>query len=222
MTQAWHNFLALPLVVHIIAWAVLGLAAIFALIKGRVLAGAWNASGRMFWSWVSRHVSSNPKPTTRFDLRMVAGSLIYANWSIGTAVGKEPVMILMCQMHFAHVENVNAILKRGYLEGTIDVFPMTEIEVEGPYEDPAPVCVLVKPIKAKTGKNLTGRFVFIDQFNGKHVSEKITFQPNTIPPDLRAKRLIDCPNCFICNQPVEFSEQAPEAQITAHIKCIWP
>jgi hypothetical protein len=128
----------------------------------------------------------------------------------------------MFTMNFAHVEEISVVIKGAYLKGTKEVFPMGEIVVEGPYDPTASVCIGVSPIKAKPGKKLTGQIVFVDQFNRKHVSEEITFSPNTIPSDSLANHLKREPNCFFCGQPVQLRDQAQEAPMTAHIRCIWP
>jgi hypothetical protein len=159
----------------------------------------------------------------RIDLRMVAGSPLHSNWSVSLEPGgKKPMLIIMCTMNFAHKENVSVIIKRGYLKGTKAVFPTNDIVVEGAYDPPASICMGVSPVKAKPGQKLTGRLVFVDQFNGKHKSEEITFSPNTVPSDLQVNRLKTSPNCVFCNQPVKLEDQAQEAQMTAHTTCIWP
>jgi hypothetical protein len=221
----WHTFLALPLVVRVIAWSALGVAALIAAIKAKALHAAWSAVCNWFWGWVSKNVSSHPsRPNTNVDLRLVAGSSIHSHWSIGAApISKQPMMILVFTMNFAHVEPISVHIKRAYLKGTKEMFPMPEIVVEGPYDQQAAsVCIGLSPVKAKPGKDLTGKIVFVDQFNGKHVSEELTFYPNTLPHEMLVKQLEKNPNCFFCNRPVEISDQAQEAQLTAHIGCIWP
>jgi hypothetical protein len=155
------------------------------------------------------HASVQQRHAKRTDLRMVAGTPLHANWSVSTTpVGKKPMLILMCTMNFAHNQGGSVHIKRAYLKGTREEFPMSEIVVEGPYDPPASVCIGLSPVKAKPGKELVGRLIFVDQFNGKYVSEKITFRPNTIPSDMRANQLKASPNCVFCNKPVDVKDQA--------------
>src|SRR5712692_46637 len=167
----WHTFSASPLVVRVITWA-LGVTALIAAIKTKALHAAWDGARKWFWGWVSNNVSSHPtKPNTNVDLRLVAGSSIHSSWSISTApIGKEPILLLVFTMSFAHVDEISVIIKRAYLKGTKEKFPMGDIVVEGPYDQTASVCIGVSPVKAKPGKKLTGKIVFVDQFNHKHVS----------------------------------------------------
>jgi len=161
----------------------------------------------------------------RADLRMVSGTPLHATWSVSETpppLEKKPMMILICQMHFAHAENWSVILKRAYLKGTKEVFPMADIVVEGSCDpQPESVCIGLTPLKAKPGRDFVGKLIFVDQFNDKHVSEKITFRPNTIPSNMHANRLQSSPNCVFCGRPVTLEDQAKEAQMTAHTKCIW-
>jgi hypothetical protein len=223
ITQLWHSFLALPLVVRIVGFLAVVLAAVKAKAIAEFTKAAWNAASNWFWSSVSNHVSSHPpKASTKVDLRMVAGSPLHSNWSISvTPTGKEPMLLLLFTMGFAHAEDMSVIIRRAYLKGTTDSFPIGEIVVEGPYDQPETFCIGVTPVKAKPGKKLTGKVVFVDQFNHKHESDKITFSPNTMPPDLLASKLEKTPNCVFCNQKVELADQAKEAQMTAHTSCIW-
>ena len=161
---------------------------------------------------------------SRVDLRMVPGDPLHANWSISQSPSdKKPMMILLCSMNFAHNENISVILKRGYLRGTSEVFAMNPVVVEGSQDGHESICISVAPVKTKPGKELKARLVLVDQFNNKHESEKITFKPNTIPDDfIKTKILSAFPNCAFCGQPVTFEDQAKEAQMTAHTRCIWP
>jgi hypothetical protein len=157
------------------------------------------------------------------DLRIVAGEPIHANWSIGQSpLDKKPMMILLCSLNFAHGEDGSVILRRGYFQGTREVFAMAPIVVEGAYDPRESFSISVAPVKAKPRKTLKGRLIFVDQFNNKHKSEKLTFQPNTIPDDfIRTRILTASPNCAFCGKPVAFEDQAKEAQMTAHARCIW-
>ncbi len=159
----------------------------------------------------------------RTDLRIVAGEPLHASWSIGQSpLDKKPMMILLCSVSFAHAENGSVILKRGYLEGTREVFAITPIVVEGPDDPRESFPISVAPVKAKPGKALKGRLIFVDQFNNKHKSEKLTFRPNTLPNDfIKTKTLTASPNCAFCGRLVTFEDQAKEAQMTAHTRCIW-
>jgi hypothetical protein len=159
----------------------------------------------------------------RVDLRFVAGDPLHANWTIGQSpLDKKPMMILLCSVNFAHGENISVILKRGYFQGTREVFAMTPIVVEGAYDERESFAISVAPVKAKPGKKLKGRLIFVDQFNNKHKSEKLTFHPNTVPDDfIKTKILAAFPNCAFCGRPVTFEDQAKEAQMSAHTRCIW-
>ncbi len=160
----------------------------------------------------------------RVDLRMVPGGTLHASWSVSVTppqLGKKPMMILMCQMHFAHAEDWSVILKRAYLKGTREAFPMADVVVEGSCDQPESICIGLTPLKVKPGQDLVGKLIFVDQFNEKHISEKITFRPNTIPANMHANHLQSSPNCVFCNQPVTLEDQAKEAQMTAHTACIW-
>lgn len=156
------------------------------------------------------------------DLRMVVGSPLHTNWSIGMApITKEPMLMLICEMNFAHCERGSVILKRAHLKGTTEAFPINEIVVNDSCEAPKSICLGVTPIKSQAGQPLTGRLVFVDQFNQKHKSDKITFRPNTVPKEMHERRLQSSPNCVFCNERVELKDQALEAQMSAHIKCVW-
>jgi hypothetical protein len=159
----------------------------------------------------------------RADLRIVAGDPLHANWSIGQSpLDKKPMMILLCSVNFAHNENISVILKRGYFQGTKEVFAMAPIVVEGAYDPRESFAISVAPIAAKPGMALKGQLIFVDQFNSKHKSERLTFRPNTMPDDfIKTKILTAFPNCVFCGKPVTFEEQAKEAQMTAHTRCIW-
>src|ERR1700733_8971313 len=140
----------------------------------------------------------------RIDLRIVAGEPLHANWSIGQSpLDKKPMMILLCSMNFAHGENGSVILRRGYFQGTREVCAMTPITVEGAYDPRESFAISVAPVKAKPGKTLKGCMIFVDQFNNKHKSEKLTFRPNTAPVEfIRTTILTASPNCAFCGQPV--------------------
>jgi hypothetical protein len=159
----------------------------------------------------------------RIDLRIVTGEPLHANWSIGRSpLDKKPMMILLCSLSFAHGEDGSVILRRGYLQGTREVFAMTPIVVEGANDPRESFAISVAPVKAKPGKALKGRLIFVDQFNNKHKSEILTFRPNTMPVDfIKTKILAASPNCAFCGGSVTFEDQAKEAQMTAHTRCIW-
>jgi hypothetical protein len=217
-TQLWHI-----LAVRIVAWSTLGIAAAIAATKSKALRAATSAAQNMFLNWVAGNLSSrHPATNTRVKLSLVAGSSLHSTWSVGvTPIGKQPMLILTFTMNFAHVSEISIHLKRGYLKGTHEVFPIPEIVVEGPYDPTGSVCIGVAPVRSKPGRKLTGKVVFVDQFNHEHTSDEITFSPNTLPPELRSNQLKKSPNCVFCDKPVEFADQAEEAQMTAHTKCIW-
>jgi hypothetical protein len=159
----------------------------------------------------------------RIDLRIVVGEPLHASWSIGQSpLDRKPMMILLCSLNFAHGEDGSVILKRGYFQGTREVFAMTPIVVEGAYDPRESFSISVAPVKARPGETLKGRLIFVDQFNSKHKSETLTFRPNTMPDDfIRTKILATSPNCAFCGSPVTFEDQAKEAQMTSHTRCIW-
>lgn len=187
--------------------------------------GVFILSGAVLLTYIVTTVYAlvRERSSKRIDLRIVPGSPLHCNWSVGQGPGEKeaqtPILIIMCPMNFAHYEDFSVIIKNAYLKGTKSAFPMTDIVVEGSCDGLEQVCLYVSPIKAKAGQKLTGRLVFVDQFNDKHVSEKITFSPNTIPSHLRGKT---SPNCVFCGHPVKAEDQAQEAQMTAHTTCIWP
>lgn len=168
------------------------------------------------------HTLLRKRSERRVDLRMVPGSSIHSTWSVSVEpLSKKPMMILICRMNFAHYESFSLIIKNAYLRGTRATFPLADIVVEGSCDDSTSLCIGVLPIKAKPGKELVGRLVFVDQFNDRHATERITFRPNTLSADWFAARLQTSPNCAFCDKPVTLEEQAQEAQMTAHISCIW-
>lgn len=170
---------------------------------------------------IHSHVAK--RPDQHVDLRIVAGEPLHASWSIGQSpLDRKPMMILLCSLNFAHGGNGSVILKRGYFQGTREVFAMTPIVVEGAYGPRESFAISVAPVKAKLGKTLKGRLIFIDQFNNKHKSETLAFRPNTMPDDfIKTKILAATLNCAFCGASVTFENQAKEAQMTTHTRCIW-
>ena len=191
----------------------------FYVVGAFILSGSVLATHLVTWAFAVRQRLS----AKRVDLRMVSGSPIYSTWSIGQQpLGKKPMLMLISQMNFAHYEDFSVILKDAYLKGTKSVMPTTDIVVEGSCDNRTPLCIGMWPIKAKPGKTFTGKLVFVDQFNDKHVSGSITFSPNTMPSELLAKNLAAHPTCAFCGQQVTLEAQAKEAQVTAYTTCIWP
>jgi hypothetical protein len=64
----WQHFLALPLVARIVAWAVLGLLALWAIIKAKVIHAALkkvtDAASEYFWAWFRKKVATGESPDT--------------------------------------------------------------------------------------------------------------------------------------------------------------
>jgi hypothetical protein len=172
--------------------------------------------GSGLWTEVRKHQSDGR------DLRIVTGNPVYSTWSIGSGPHKRPILVLMCRLSFAHTENVAMVLRKAFLKGTTQVVPMNDLVVEGAYDPPEHICIHLSPVVSKPGRTLSGKLVFVDQFNKRHVSEKIDFSPNVLPVASFEKLLVSNPNCFFCNQPVTLQDQAKEAQIPAHLKCVWP
>jgi hypothetical protein len=60
----WHSFLTQPLVIRVLAWVALGVAALIALIKAKAIhaacSAAWSAVSSRFWKAVANKVSVNP------------------------------------------------------------------------------------------------------------------------------------------------------------------
>jgi hypothetical protein len=160
-----------------------------------------------------------PLGKNRFDLRLVPGNPLHQKWSIG-AVGNIPTLNVMVAMNFAHDEqNLSAHIKRAYLKGTKEATTLVpEVVVDGPYGDQEVIHMSLLPIKAKSGRKLRSKVVFVDQFNGKHVSDKVTFTPQAVPASARGTQPL---NCFFCHKPVEAGDTVPEAVVPAHAKCIW-
>jgi hypothetical protein len=140
-------------------------------------------------------------------------------WSVG-AYGNEPILNVIARLHFAHSKkNFSVILKRAYLKGTTEVVGLTrEIIVDGPYGQAEAINLFLRPIKAKAGKNLIGKIVFIDQFNRKHLTDKLTFRPAQTPVSLRGNQSI---NCYFCHKPVDTVDIPLESSVPAHKSCIW-
>lgn len=157
------------------------------------------------------------------DLRIVAGEPLHASWTIGQSpLDKKPMMILLCSLNFAHAGDGSVILKRAYLQGTREVLAMTPIVVEGAYDPRESFAISIAPVKAKPGKMLKGRLVFVDQFNNRHKSEVLAFRPNTMPADfIKATILAASQSCAFCGKSVAFEDQAREAQMAAHTRCVW-
>jgi|HubBroStandDraft_5_1064220.scaffolds.fasta_scaffold97864_2 hypothetical protein len=169
------------------------------------------------------HSSISARRQKKIDLHIVGGSPMFSNWTIGASpIDKKPMLILICDINFAHGGDTSAVIRRAYLEGTKQIVPMGDIVVEGAYDEKTTLCIHVSPVKAKPGKKLVGRLVFVDQFADKHRSDKITFRPNTMPSDFQIATVQRSPNCVFCGKPVELAGQAKEAQMTAHIQCVWP
>jgi hypothetical protein len=128
------------------------------------------------------------------DLRIVSGPSIHATWSIGmTPLGKKPMLMLMCQIDFAHDQHSSVIVRRAYLKHAKEEFPTGPIVINPEVLlHPTLVYIGVTPVKARPGRILVGRLVFVDQFNDKHTSDKIAFRPNTVPAEMHIKRLQTC------------------------------
>jgi hypothetical protein len=80
----------------------------------------------------------------RADLKLVPGSPTYCIWSVGGMMmgkRKEPVLFLTFDMSFAHSGSTSIIVRRAYLKGTEEAFPIDEIVVDGPYCDPESICI---------------------------------------------------------------------------------
>jgi hypothetical protein len=160
-----------------------------------------------------------PRGRNRIDLRLVPGNPRLHKWSIG-AVGEVPTMNVMLAMNFAHnAQNVSVHIKRAYLKGTREATTLLpEVVVDGPYGDQELIHMALVPIKARPGRKLSGKVVFVDQFNDKHVSGRITFAPQAVPATARGTSPL---NCFFCHKPLAAAETVPEAVVPAHAKCIW-
>jgi hypothetical protein len=169
-------------------------------------------------SGVYSYISDRMSKQQPVDLRLVVGNPILCQWGIA-ALGDKPVMSVSVAMNFAHHQrDFSIIIKQAYLKGTRAAIRIFEIVVDGPHNGEKVIHMTLLPIKAKRGTNLKSRVVFVDQFNGKHVSERITFTPRTVPLASRGQRPL---NCFFCHKTVDPSDLAENAAIIAHIKCIW-
>jgi hypothetical protein len=212
--QLVHKLAGQPLVVRVLA--VLTAPAVVGVIRPKLVQAAWDGMVsvlRRSWRKIRPQSQSKRRP---IDLRLVLINPLGCMWGVG-AKANTPTMTLHFRMNFAHAEkNLSVIVQRAYLKGTQPVITMP-IVVEGPHDEPQQIHLTVTPIKAKTGKKLKGKIVFVDQFNDSHVSETITFFPNP-----HRIQLMGTPHCLFCGKPIESGDQAPEAQVPAHTSCVWP
>ncbi len=181
------------------------------------LVAAFIVSGVVFLTHVGTFIYERVGQLRKADLRLVTGNPSQCRWYIG-ASGGTPTMLVRAAMSFAHKEeNLSVCVRHAYLKGTKEAAKLLpEIVVAGLYGQEVQFQMSLLPIKAKRGQNLRGRIVFVDQFNCKHVSDRITFTP---APHVLAST--EVANCFFCHERVEPSERAQEACIPAHNKCIW-
>ena len=212
--QLLHKFAGQPLVVRVLA--VLTAPAVVGVIRPKLVQAAWDGMVSVLrgsWRKIRPQSQSKRRP---IDLRLVLINPLGCMWGVG-AQGKMPMMTLHFRMNFAHTEkNLSVMIQRAYLKGTQPVVTMP-IVVEGPHDDPQQIHLMVTPIKAKSGKKLKGKVVFVDQFNDLHVSEEITFFPN--PHRIQMTGPL---HCLFCGKPIESGDQAPEGQVPAHKSCVWP
>jgi hypothetical protein len=59
----------------------------------------------------------------------------------------------------------------------------SRVIVSGRYDPPTMVHLAVRPILAKPGEKITGRVVLVDQYGSEHLTEKLTFSDNPLPPE---------------------------------------
>jgi hypothetical protein len=215
----WHFLTTLPLIAKIASlvgvaglgiWGWLKKSAIGAL--GRDFnkrAGDW------FWGYFRKKLKAG---SPQVDLRMVVGIPARCEWYIG-AVGPTPVLAIELPMNFAHNESgLSLHIIRAYLEGTEEAAPSFPIIVDGPYCPEQRVHMMLTPIIAKPGKNLSKRAVFVDQFNKKHVTDYVSFVPHRTPPESRGAGPF---SCFFCHHAIQPDDIAAESYPMAHTKCIW-
>ena len=154
----------------------------------------------------------------KVDLRMVPGNPIMQKWHIG-AYENVPFLHVKVAMNFALKSlGTTLTIKNAYPKGTRRAcVMMREFMVTGAVNHEVTVHMAVRPIIAKPGKSLKTKIVFVDQFNNKHVSAKITFAPGTNNPSVFGNQ----PNCIFCHKPISPEELALEATFSAHSSCIW-
>ncbi len=211
----WQHFIALPLVARIIGLIGAAGLATWVWLKRKGIGTLGDTVGEWFWRYIRRKVHSG---APQVDLRLVVGIPARCEWYIG-AVGPTPVLSIELPMTFAHNEaGLSIHIIRAYLEGTQEAASTIPIIVDGPYCPEERIHMMLTPIVAEPGKNLRKRVVFVDQFNEKHVTDKISSVPHRTPPEARGPQPF---NCFFCRQAIQPTELAQESYPLAHTKCIW-
>jgi hypothetical protein len=119
----------------------------------------------------------------KVELRMVPGNPIMQKWHIG-AYGDVPFLHGTVAMNFAlKSPGATVIIKDACPKGTRKACVMGgDFMVNGAVTPEVTVHMAVRPIVTKPGKSLNSKIVFVDQFNDKHVSTKITIAPGTKNP----------------------------------------
>jgi hypothetical protein len=197
--------------------SVLGITNFVTPIRGWLI-GAFILSGAILLTHIGTLISERWTRRRIVDLRLVPGNPIHCRWGIG-ALGDTPTMSVSVAMNFAHNEkDLSVSIKRAYLKGTREAARLVpEVVVDGPNCGEELLHMFLLPITAKPGKKLIGRVVFVDQFNCKHVTGRITFAPMSLPVASRGNQ----PTCFFCHKPVGPSELVQEAAMSAHKSCVW-
>jgi hypothetical protein len=139
-------------------------------------------------------------------------------WGIG-AQRTTPFMSLDFQARFATTEEHSIEIVKGYLRGTKPVMLFSRVIVSGRYDPPTMVHLAVRPILAKPGEKITGRVVLVDQYGSEHLTEKLTFSDNPLPPETFGFGRSTV-NCLICRKEIAVEDIHPAASFPAHRQCI--
>jgi len=140
-------------------------------------------------------------------------------WSIG-ANKKIPFMSLHFHARFATTEEHPIEIVNGYLKGTKSAaFLSLNIVVAGRHDPSLQVHLAVRPILAQPGEKVTGRVVLIDQYGNKHLTERITFADNPLPPEVFGVGR-SAVSCFICGDVISMEDLHPSASFAAHKRCV--
>ncbi len=93
------------------------------------LVGAFLLSGGVLLTYLvtTIHERLTRDDAEHIDLRIVVGDSLNTSWTIGQApLTKQPMMILLCEIGFAHFENFSVIIRKAYLKGTRAAFAISE------------------------------------------------------------------------------------------------
>jgi hypothetical protein len=140
-------------------------------------------------------------------------------WGIG-AMRTTPFMSIHFLVRFTTTEEHSLEIVKCYLKGTTPVMLFTQVIVSGRYDEPTMVHFAVRPILAKPGEKFTARVIFVDQYKSKHLTEKLTFSDNPLPPESFGFGRSTAVNCLICRKEIALEDIHPSASFPAHRQCV--